>query len=332
MSEQRKSFTTETLQRFWNHICALATRLIHISDTEPVDDFTELWFDTSDQIAGTESCIMRADAIKQANLTIPADLWSYETIATDTNNKVFSGMYCYKMFLAGVSENTAIINFTVDAASQQYYSSPINWETVSNAIYFYTEHQPKGTINGYIITADVNGSGSLASGEPFDITTLDLNTLGQSITSRDSLLFNGKTIPELTREIVNDLQKHSRIEYQIAHLKIDNSTPDVWTDNGNGTYSYGIAAVGFGTGLMDDQNQTFDVTTNDVLLVDFDYNHEDFQTSDDIQKALANYSLISDFSITNNISGYNCFITVLDKIPSTPLYFKLRKAKWVYNE
>ena len=86
---------------------------------------------------------MRADAIKYKTFSIATSAWSG------------SGPYTYTMTAAGVTINSAILNLTLDAASQTYQKAQLDWETGANTITLSTATKPTGTISGYLIATDV---------------------------------------------------------------------------------------------------------------------------------------------------------------------------------
>lgn len=86
---------------------------------------------------------MRADAIKYKAFSITTDSWSG------------SGPYTYQITANGITENSAILNLTLDAASQTYQKAQLDWETGTNTITLSTTIKPTGTLTGYLIATDV---------------------------------------------------------------------------------------------------------------------------------------------------------------------------------
>lgn len=98
-----------------------------------------LWVDTDE----ADSLAMRADAIKYKTFSIEQTDWSG------------SGPYTWEVEALGITENTAIINLTLDATSQTYQKAQLDWETSANTITLSTATIPTGTISGYLIATDV---------------------------------------------------------------------------------------------------------------------------------------------------------------------------------
>lgn len=86
---------------------------------------------------------MRADAIKYKAFSITTESWSG------------SGPYTYTMTATGITANSAILNLTLDAASQTYQKAQLDWETGANTIILSTATKPTGTLTGYLIATDV---------------------------------------------------------------------------------------------------------------------------------------------------------------------------------
>lgn len=118
---------------------AAVSGLTSVSATQPTEDKYTIWIDTSEDTGNA----MRADAIKYKTFSIATTAWSG------------SGPYTYNIAATGVTTNTAIINLTLDAASQTYQKAQLNWETGANVIILSTAIKPTGIISGYLITAEV---------------------------------------------------------------------------------------------------------------------------------------------------------------------------------
>lgn len=119
--------------------CTDFTGLVSVAATQPTDNKYSLWVDTSEDAADA----MRADAIKYKTFSIATSAWSG------------SGPYTYTMTATGITENSAILNLTLDAASQTYQKAQLDWETGANKIVLSTATKPTGTISGYLIATDV---------------------------------------------------------------------------------------------------------------------------------------------------------------------------------
>lgn len=115
------------------------TGLVSVAATQPTEDKYSLWVDTSEDAADA----MRADAIKYKTFSIATSAWSG------------SGPYTYTMTAAGITENSAILNLTLDAASQSYQKAQLDWETKAGQIILSTSTKPTGTISGYLIATEV---------------------------------------------------------------------------------------------------------------------------------------------------------------------------------
>lgn len=113
--------------------------LVHIGASEPTSTNYTLWVDTDE----ADSLAMRADAIKYKSFNIATSDWSG------------SGPYSYIISAPGVTANSAILNLTLDAASQTYQKAQLDWETGANSITLSTSVKPTGTLSGYLIAVDV---------------------------------------------------------------------------------------------------------------------------------------------------------------------------------
>lgn len=113
--------------------------LTHIGTAQPTNSNYVLWVDTDEDTSN----MMRADAIKYKTFSIATSAWSG------------SGPYTYTMTAAGITENSAILNLTLDAASQTYQKAQLDWETGANKITLSTATKPTGTISGYLIATEV---------------------------------------------------------------------------------------------------------------------------------------------------------------------------------
>ena len=113
--------------------------LVHIGSAEPASTDYVLWVD-EDEDSGAA---MPSDAIKYKTFSIATSAWSG------------SGPYTYSMTATGVTANTAIINLTLDAASQTYQKAQLDWETGANIITLSTATKPTGTLTGYLIAVQV---------------------------------------------------------------------------------------------------------------------------------------------------------------------------------
>ena len=318
-----KVFSKNRLAQFWNHICVLVTRLIHISDTEPADDFTELWIDTSDTQTDTNKIVMRADAIKYIEFNLPTSAWGYES-APDDIMYTQSGMYCSKIPQAGITSNTVIVNFTISNDVQHNYSSTINWETTRNAIYLYTATQPTGTIEGYLVTVEPDGTGSLESYEDFNPTTVtaeSIGALGLNAIAKDSHALNGKNYPTIKNEILAYVIDNVNIHYETLLLSLTPAAED-WISNGKGGYTYTTTF----TGLTTEESTTFSATANNNLLIDCDINNAALTTADLVMQALTDYSLLIDINIVTSGTTTTVTLTSFNDYPIGPIYLKVRKA------
>lgn len=112
---------------------------IYIGDTEPAETSYDLWIDTSKEAVE----VMRKDAIKYKQFSIEQTDWSG------------SGPYTWEVEAPGITENTAIINLTLDATSQTYQKAQLDWETGANTITLSTSIKPTGKIAGYLIATEV---------------------------------------------------------------------------------------------------------------------------------------------------------------------------------
>lgn len=86
---------------------------------------------------------MRNDAIKYKSFNIAVSEWSG------------TGPYSYIISAPGITANSAILNLTLDAASQTYQKAQLNWETGANSITLSISVKPTGTLSGYLIATDV---------------------------------------------------------------------------------------------------------------------------------------------------------------------------------
>lgn len=329
--DSNKVFTKNTLARFWHHICILVTRLIHISDTPPVDDFTELWIDTGDGV-DTNSIVMRADAIRYEALNILPSSWGLNHPLDDVAF-IKDGMYCYKIPMLGLSENAAVINFDITNESRSNYSAEINWETQPNALFLYTAICPTGIIEGHIITAEVNGAGSLEKYSEYDMSTISAATIGAlgiNDTAKNSLALSGKTYETIKSDIITDLQNKGSIDYEISYVTIPAMPLDSWATTSKNIYISGIGSTA--PLMVENTTKPFIVNDNTHVMIDFDYQNSNLTSAEEIISALQDYSLLSNISISANESDYLITFDALDKIPTGPIYLKLRKAVWKYNE
>lgn len=113
--------------------------LVHVGSAAPSTTDYVLWVD-EDEDSGAA---MPNDAIKYKTFSIATSAWSG------------SGPYTYSMTATGVTANTAIINLTLDAASQTYQKAQLDWETGANIITLSTATKPTGTLTGYLIAVQV---------------------------------------------------------------------------------------------------------------------------------------------------------------------------------
>lgn len=318
-----KSFTLETLQRFWNHICVLVTRLIHISDVPPADDFTELWIDTSSEMTDTNKIVMRADAIKYIPFSLPVSAWGYESVPNDAVYTQ-SGMYCSKIPQLGITSNSVIVNFTISNTLSNNYNSIINWETRPNAIYLYTETQPTGIIEGYLVTVEPDGTGSLESYEDFKSTTItaaSIGALGLNATAQNSYALSGKSYSTIKDEILEYVIDNVNIHYETLLLSLTPTTEE-WISNGKGGYTYTTTF----TELITEESTNFSATENNNLLIDCDINNAALIDADSIMQALTNYNLLVDINIITDDTTTTITLTSFDEYPVGPIYLKIRKA------
>lgn len=112
---------------------------VYIGDTEPTDENIEVWIDTSVEDVNT----MRADAMK------------YTTFSIATTDWEGSSPYTYTLTKSGITSTMAILNLTLDAASQINQTAQLSWETTDGAIILSTTTIPTGTISGYLIAVEV---------------------------------------------------------------------------------------------------------------------------------------------------------------------------------
>lgn len=113
--------------------------LVAVQTSQPTDASYKLWVDEDEE----QALAMPADAIKYKAFEIATSAWSG------------SGPYTYTMTANGITTNTAIINLTLDAASQTYQKAQLDWETGSNTIKLSTATKPTGTLKGYLIAVAV---------------------------------------------------------------------------------------------------------------------------------------------------------------------------------
>lgn len=113
--------------------------LVHVGASAPSSTDYTLWVDTDE----ADSLAMRADAIKYKSFSIATSDWSG------------NGPYSYVIQAPGITVNSAILNLTLDAASQTYQKAQLDWETGANLITLSTSVKPIGTLSGYLIAVDV---------------------------------------------------------------------------------------------------------------------------------------------------------------------------------
>lgn len=318
-----KTFTTETLQHFWKYICTTIKRLVRIQNTEPDDDFTNLWVDTSEEYADINSIVMRADAIRYQPFTIQSNDWGYEYPINDTLNN-YPGMYCHKISMPGISENSAVINFIVDNDSYNAYSSAINWETKPNYVFLYTSVKPTGTINGNLVTAEVNGSGSLEEYKGFDtsnITAESIGALGINDTAKNSLNLDGKTYTTLRNEFFDYVFNNLDIHYHTMYLKLE---PTTWSTDSKGFYISTMTMPR--TSVVENSNILFTASANHNLLIDCDIHNLELSTPESVVEALNNYNLLTNIEIITANNNMTVTIRAFNEQPSGPIYLKVRKA------
>ena len=119
---------------------------IEIGQMEPQGDSYGIWIDTSAEptIVLPASETMRKDAMK------------YKAFSIATTDWQGTGPYTHTMSnLEGITESTAILNLTLDAASQASQKSQLDWETGEGYITLSTATKPTSTIAGYLIAVEV---------------------------------------------------------------------------------------------------------------------------------------------------------------------------------
>lgn len=113
---------------------------IYTGDTEPTEESYDLWIDTSK----STRMAMPADALKYKAFTINDDQW----IDQDS-------IFIYQLEAPGITEDSAVINLTLDSNSQMNQKAQLNWETGEDYIILSTTIKPTGTLSGYLIAAEV---------------------------------------------------------------------------------------------------------------------------------------------------------------------------------
>lgn len=118
---------------------------IYTGPSQPTEESYDLWIDTSKEadVSLPASETMRKDAIKYKTFSIATSAWSG------------SGPYTWEVEAPGITANTAILNLTLDAASQTYQKAQLDWETGANFIKLSTAIKPTNTISGYLIATEV---------------------------------------------------------------------------------------------------------------------------------------------------------------------------------
>lgn len=119
--------------------------LTHVGASQPTDTDYVLWVDTDEEadVSLPASETMRKDAIKYKTFSIATSAWSG------------SGPYTWEVEAPGITANTAILNLTLDAASQTHQKAQLDWETGANYIKLSIATKPTGTISGYLIATEV---------------------------------------------------------------------------------------------------------------------------------------------------------------------------------
>lgn len=113
---------------------------LYVGEEQPEEAKYEIWIDTSSDAAE----VMPKNALKYKAFSIAADAW------VESGN-----VYSYTMEAIGITENSAILNLTLDANSQANQTAQLDWESKRDQIILTTSSIPKGTIAGYLIAAEV---------------------------------------------------------------------------------------------------------------------------------------------------------------------------------